>query len=217
MSMQNKWVGLALAGALLVWGSLAHAAFVLEPAVAPVVTVTAGNADAPPFGQVTPTLTVTFDEPYSFTSLLLNIDYDANKMTFNEGLSTVVFMPFGGSAFSLDDLVTLSGGDFIYWSTESTPGSYSLVASFLTLAQSLPEGSSLVMSGVFDMTTLATGQTTSVVMSGVLTSTVADLDPTAVNDFSVSATVTAVPEPETWLMLLGGLGLIARRLRRCNR
>ena len=36
----------------------------------------------------------------------------------------------------------------------------------------------------------------------------------AFEEFDMTASVSAVPEPETWLMLIGGLGLIASRVRR---
>lgn len=213
MGILRNIAGLVALTAALVTSPLAHAVSGV-PAVAPVVNVSATDASGPVPGKASPTLTFAFVEPYGFTSLFLQIDYDQSKLSFDNLLSSAVFHPTALPAFTLDDLVTLSGGDFSYDSDASVAGSYTLTAFFATQSYVLPAGSSLVLTGVFDLVGLPMGQSTQVDMSGVLTSTVADIEPTAVNNFAVSAAVTAVPEPETWLMLLGGLGVLASRMRR---
>lgn len=217
MGFLKNIAGLMAFVAVLASSPLAHAVSGGAPAEAPVVNIVAADAAGPALGQAAPTLTFSFVEDYAFTSLFLQVDHDPLKLSFNDALSSAVFQPFGLPSFTLDDLVTLSGGDFSYFEDSSVSGSYSLVASFASLSQVLPAGSSLVLTGVFDLVGLAVGESTPVAMTGILTSTVADIDPTAVNDFAVSAAVTAVPEPETWLMLLAGLGLLASRMRRQTR
>ncbi len=213
MGILKNVAGLVALVAVLVTSPLAHAVSSV-PAVAPVVDVSATDASGPVPGQASPKLTFSFVEPYGFTSLFLQIDYVEAKLSFNNLLSSAVFQPTALPSFTLDDLVTASGGNFSYDSDTSVSGSYTLLASFATQSYVLPAGSSLVLTGVFDLVGLPVGQSTDVAMSGILTSTVADSDPSAVNNFAVSATVTAVPEPETWLMLLGGLCVLASRMRR---
>lgn len=213
----KTFAGLLAIVAAMASGPLAHAAVSIEPALAPVVDVSTADVSAPALGQASPTLTFSFVEDYGFTSLLLQVDYVPSKLSFNEALSTALFQPSGLPSFTLDHLVTLTGGDFSYSENSSVPGSYTLIASFATLSQVLPAGSSLVLTGVFDLVGLPVGESTPVAMSGILTSTVADVDPSAINEFAVSAAVTAVPEPESWLMLLAGLGLLASRVRRRTR
>lgn len=216
MGILKNVAGLLALAAVLVTGPLAHAV-TAAPAVAPVVHVSATDASGPVPGQASPTLTFSFVEPYDFTSLFLKIDYDPLKLSFNDALSSAVFHPSALPAFTLDDLVAASDGDFSYSSDETVAGSYTLTAFFANQSHVLPAGSSLVLTGVFDLVGLPIGQSTPVAMSGILTSTVADSDPGAVNDFAVGASVTAVPEPETWLMLLGGLAVLASRMRRRTR
>lgn len=212
----KKFAGLLAIVGAMASSQLAHAAVSIEPAVAPLVDVSTADVSAPALGQVSPTLTFSFVEDYGFTSLLLLVDYVPSKLSFNDALSTAVFHPFGLPSFTLDDLVTLSGGDFFYSENPSTPGSYTLLVESVS-SQMLPAGSSLVLTGVFDLVGLPVGESTPVAMSGILTSTVADVDPSAINAFAVSAAVTAVPEPESWLMMLAGLGLLASRVRRRTR
>ena len=167
-----------------------------------------------PGAKAMPTVTFAFSSDYEFTTLLLNVDYSATLMTFNAAQST---LSVGGNEMPfLEVLATLSlnsGGDFTYTPNDA-PGSYSLSAAFGSGHYTIPVGS-MVLKGVFDLDpSFVAGTATDVFVSGTMTSTAADADPFPIDNFSVVATVTAVPEPETWLMLLGGLGLVAAAGRR---
>lgn len=206
-------------------------AFVLTSGAAQAaVSVSAGNASAVPGGQAATTLTFAFDAPYDFTTLTLFVDYDDNLLTLNTGLSTVAFnavdplysIPQTGyqtvlAALALNPAFSAVPND--------AAGSYSLSALYNPgSSYPLPIGS-LVIKGVFDLKpAFLAGMSTGIDIRGSMTSTAADVDPFPEDTFGdfgnpgdvpVIATISAVPEPETWLLLLGGLGLVgARAVRR---
>ncbi|OYY94837.1 MAG: hypothetical protein B7Y41_04575 [Hydrogenophilales bacterium 28-61-23] len=166
------------------------------------VTITPGNASAVPGGQAMPTLTFSFDAPYDFTSLTLLVDYDADLMTFNKAQSSISI-----NGVQQDFSALLSNPDFFSLVNDDV-GSYSLSALFGDGHYAIPAGS-MVMNSVFDLTPgFHAGMSTAVHIYGSMTSTAADVDPFPEDVFDVAASVTAVPEPATWLMMLGGLGLV---------
>lgn len=183
------------------------------------VTTTAIHASALPSGKAKPALNFEFDDVYDdvyeFTTLTLWVDYDPTLMTLKVAEST---WSMGGPEYGLyeflDGLALSSDSDFSYIDNDD-PGSYSLSAGFITGNLPIPAGS-MTIKGVFDLKPgFLADMSTDVVIYGTLTSTAADVDPFLGDDFDVTATVTAVPEPETWLMLLSGLGLVvAQRMRR---
>lgn len=174
------------------------------------VNTTAIDASALPGGKAMPVLNFEFDAEYEFTTLTLWVNYDPTLMTLNVADSTW-FMD--GEEYELDGQLLSSIFDF-YVPNDDT-GSYSLSAGFFTGHLPIPAGS-ITIKGVFDLEPgFLAGMSTDVSISGFMTSTAADLDPSQMDEFGLTATVTAVPEPETWLMLLSGLGLVvAQRMRR---
>jgi len=181
------------------------------------VTTTAIHASALPSGKAKPALNFEFDDVYDdvyeFTTLTLWVDYDPTLMTLNVAESTLTM---GGMDYGLNGLLLSSIFDFYVPNDDPANGRYSLLAGFdFPQYYPIPAGS-MTIKGVFDLEPgFLAGMSTDVVIYGTLTSTAADVDPFLGDDFDVTATVTAVPEPETWLMLLSGLGLVvAQRMRR---
>lgn len=163
--------------------------------------------------QGMPTMAFTFHAPMELAGFTLNLDYDASLMTFNAGASTVSSGP--NVATLAETFAALQGastlGDFILFPPTSGPGAYSVSAFYLTgHFPVVPVPQTVVFNAVFDLLPAFTAGTQgNVTFSGSLEDT-----GFASHPFSAVATVTAVPEPETWLMLLGGLGLLANRVRR---
>ncbi len=177
--------------------------------------VSAGDASVVPGSgaQAMPTVTFAFSSPYEFTTLLLNVDYDSNLMTFNAAQST---LSVGGNELPLQQvLVALSANPNFSYSPNDAVGSYTLTAGYAFPDYYPLTAGSMVLKGVFDLKpSFLAGMYTDVAVYGTITSRAADVDPFPIDNFSVVPRVTAVPEPETWLMLLGGLGLVAALGRR---
>lgn len=167
------------------------------------------DAVAAPGSQAFPGVTFTFDTPYDLASLDLYIDYDQNLLSFNAAASTLSIGGLTGNYEQvLAQLAANSGGDFFYLPPTDVPGSYSLQGSFLT--QSLPLDAGIVtLTGVFQLLGGFTSGSTEVHVYGAFGDAGLSLA-----EYDVSPLVSAIPEPEIWWMVLGGLGLIAARVRR---
>ena len=216
MKVLRKLGGIAVGVALGMASALSHAAFEIAPSA---VTVTAN-----PVALVTPvagaqaitTLTFEFLENYSFGSLSLYVDYDKDFLKFNRAASTVGVLGAGPAVPLADAVAFLTTGmpGFDVESDVPSAGQYSLSGFTIEPFYPLPLGTKLVLTGVFDLKDSFTANTTAWVhMSGLVSGPSAD--PFREDSFGIlQTTVTAVPEPETWMMLLGGLGLIAGSMRR---
>lgn len=216
MKILRKLGRIAVGAALGMASALSHALVELPP---PAVTVTAN-----PVARVTPgigaqafsTLTFEFLENYSFGSISLYVDYDKDFLTFNRDASTVSVQGAGPAiplAIAVGFLTTGVPG-FDVESDNPAAGQYSLSGYAIAANDPLPAGTKLVLTGVFDLKNSFTASTTAWVrISGQVSGPSAD--GLREDSFGIlQTTVTAVPEPETWMMLLGGLGLIAGSMRR---
>lgn len=211
----------ATAGLLGLSASLSHAALELPPqpsAVAvsatPSVTVTPGAG-----ARATISLTFEFLADYSFNAIQLEVGYDAGLLQFNRGASSIsVFAPAASlpsAVASLPSALALSVPAPNQEINNLTAGTYALSASSLA-SFPLAQGSKLVLNGVFDVTGSFTASlSTLVTMSGSLAGR---LGASSTNDAfpPLQTMVSAVPEPQTWMLLLGGLGLMASRVRRAS-
>jgi hypothetical protein len=212
----------ATVGLLGLGSSLSHAAFELPPepsavaaSLTPSVLVTPG-----PGATATTSLTFQFLADYDFNAITLVVDYDAGLLQFNRGASTVsLFAPAASTPSNVAFLpaaVALFEPDPDRENNNLDAGTYVLNA-FLLTGVPLPQGSKLVLNGVFDVTgSFGASTSTQVTISGSLGGRASD--PFTEDVFpSMQTTVSAVPEPETWMLLLGGLGLIASRVRRASK
>jgi len=172
------------------------------------------DATAAPGSFAYPTFTLffadapAFTEPYDLVALDFAINYDAAQLMFNSNLSSITYNgnTIVGINTALGQLASDSGsvcagnacssesaGQFIVaWTTSGVAGlntPWVVTAAF----QVLPGATSDII-----------GLVGASARQGQL-----DLD-----TLSQSAMVTAVPEPEGWLMMLAGVGLIATLGRR---
>jgi hypothetical protein len=188
----------------------------------PQLTTTFTNAAAPEGSQAFPSFQFTFDTAFDLSAFELTVKFDKDKLTFNAAASTLSFgvgtpQPIsvvlaGLNAANSRFLTSPSAGDF---SSADTSGMFAFGGAYVSPFDStmIPAGSTVVMTTVFSLNSgFKAGESTSVQVVGFA------LDPAFQEvNFDPIATVSAVPEPETWMLLLGGLGLIASRVRRASK
>ena len=183
-------------------------------------TTLAGDAVAVSGGlgmQAKPTLTFDFGSQYDLVSFTLRLNYDGSLMAFNAAESTLSNGSTSASLSAvLNELAMASTpGDFVVIPPNVGPDSYSLSVYYgsLTGHYPIPAGTA-VFTAVFDLAQpFAPGLTPpTVTFSGDLGNAAFEL-----HGFREVAAITAVPEAEIWMMLLGGLRLAAVRVRRRNR
>lgn len=217
----NLGVVVSLAAVLGLSGQVAHAAL---GATEPVLAVSAVNATATMSNQAFPYFVFNFNTDFDLAGFEVTVEYDPSKLSFSAASSTLTA---GGSTFRLAEALALMeaasmvpgpGPDFLYSPGQAdfgpaiTTGSFTFGGTYLSQSYLIPAGSSVVMMGVFNLQPgFDAGDTQVRVFGDVLDASFNG------QNFDVTATVAAVPEPETWLMLLGGLGLIAARVRRRSR
>jgi hypothetical protein len=222
MKIWRQICSAATVGLLGLTSSLSHAALempALDPSVAvtvsPTVLVTPG-----PGATATTSLTFEFLAGYDFNSINLEVGYDAGLLQFNRGASTVsLFAPAASVPSvveSLPNAVAFFAPALASETNNLVDGSY-ILSAFSIAGYPLPQGSKLVLNGVFNLTNSFTASTSTDVTMSVYVAGPA-LDSFQEESFlGLQTTVTAVPEPETWMLLLGGLGLIASRVRRASK
>lgn len=194
MSLRTRLIA-AVAGLCMGFSGAAFA--VAGP---PPVDLTITNASGLPGSLVSPM--ISFDiSGFSYDSFDLSFSYKASALTFKPLLSTVSFNGTPGPLSSL-------------------PGSYALgpvsvvgdvaTVSFGSLDITSPTVlSPLLLTAVFEINPAAPAGPYAISFAGT-----ASTDPVyEERGFSGLATVTAVPEPEVWMLLLGGLGLLAWKKR----
>lgn len=178
-----------------------------------------GNAVGAPGGQFTPEISINFDAPYEMLYMNLVVDYDPAQLALDITGSHINFGGFdytyGNFIAALNAEKAATSNDF-YFNEQNVEGTYALQAGYSLGGPSILTGS-IVLKPVFN---LKPG-----FISGSATVTISKLqfddanfnsdilaDSSQPLDYPpIDMTVTAVPEPETWLMLLGGLGLLAVR------
>lgn len=210
-------IAFALAAALGMTGQAAQASVFF----APVISTSVINATSPPGGQASPLFVFTFGSDFDLAGFDIKFKFDSTKLSFDYGTSTLavsgglVTMPATFIPVVLQGMQSVSPD---FESSASAPASvddagfnFRIVGAYIDPANFVPtaEGTTITMTGVFNMLPGFDSGATEVRVFGS-----ADGVDFTSEGFNVSASVTAVPEPETWLMLLGGLGLIATRVRR---
>ena len=214
MKLWNFASAALLAGALSLAGGVAHAA------TAPDVGVEgATNGSAAPGGTAFTSFTIGFAGTYQFNEAAATITYDPALLTFNPFQSRVSVLGVDRSlpAFLtlLSQMQNLPGSDFVAYGGESPAGTLFFGTGF-TLQGSMPLNGNIIVTTAFDLaSTMAVGSVsevavTQLAMSDLNTGMVSLASP----QMPVLMTVTAVPEPETWLMLLAGMGLLGAVAKR---
>ena len=190
--MKNLMIKASVAAAMLVAGTLAHAADSLA------VTVTPGTAVQG--GVATTLLNVQLDASYELLGAMLTLDWEG---------AALAFLPMQSSTDGIGyaDVVILFDPEFSSVSLAS--GSFGLSAAFLApqgvgpgaMALSLPfQGLQVGTHTVTYYLELADALGTPLVSSGAF-----------------DTTITAVPEPATYALMLGGLAAVGALARRRSR
>lgn len=215
---RNLGAACALAAVLGLTGQVAHAVVSL-----PVMSTSGGDAAAAPESQAFPSFMFTFDTDYDLAGFEVKFFFDQTKLSFNAAASTLAVAGTAGTMPATPIPVVLStlhaaSNDFQYSygpaDVHDTGFNFSFNAAYVNPQNfsTIAAGTTVTLTGVFDLLSpFKAGQTEQVRVFGDA------FDAGSFEPFSVTANVTAVPEPETWLMLLGGLGLLASRLRRRKR
>ncbi len=196
MNLRNKLIA-AIAGLCMGFSGAVLAA--IEPP--PPVNLTITNASGAPGSLVSPTISLDIGG-FLYEAFDLTFSYQASALTFLPGSSSVSYnatqnpfeaLPtyFAGVASVTGDVATVSFGSF------TTPGS------------SFTMNTPLLLTAVFQINNAALAGPYDISISGSVST-----DPVfEERSFSGLATVTAVPEPEVWLLMLGGFGLMAWKRR----
>lgn len=179
---------------------------------APVPVVVGTGATAAAGDTVQPTLSFEFPGLYELIALDLRFEYDGSQLSFDEAASKVTL---DGVLRSLPDFLAFlntQGSALKNYGTDGSGqqfGDYSFAS-----VNGIQVTSALLFQPVFHLApNVAAGTHLPVHFSGEL----ADQSATTSGDaFELSIEITAVPEPEQWALLAGGLaltGLVARRRR----
>ncbi|MCB2008254.1 MAG: PEPxxWA-CTERM sorting domain-containing protein [Rhodoferax sp.] len=217
MNKNKPWnlaAALSLVAVLGLSGTAAQAAVSIPE---PALSTSTVDAVSQPGSQALPSFVFNFDSNFDLIGFDITVQFDPTKLSFNAAAST---LSFGASTVTLpaalmamqtalpDFIFSPGAGDFgtaINTGEFSFNGAYFAPTSFFPV----PAGSSVTLTGVFDLLPgFDTGSTPVRVFGN------ASDQFFAFEEFDMTASVSAVPEPETWLMLIGGLGLIASRVRR---
>lgn len=184
------------------------------------VSVTGANGAAAPGATAFTSLTISFAQIYNFVGVDFEMFYDTSKLTFNEGQSSVNLM---GTSLTLPEFMTglvdlhfSSGGDFeIYGAGVSGSGDMFLHAGFGSGSYPLSPGDIVLTMAFNILHTTPVGSTANITFTQLaLTDVTPEMTPLATDDNRIILTVTAVPEPESWLMMLAGVGLLGAVARR---
>lgn len=189
-----------LLGMGLVVGSAAQAA----------VNVTHTLAAGPSSDVVMAKLSFDLGTDYPFTSLDFHVEYNPVNLAFDAGLSTVTVegATYGYAQFLAAWAAGMNEQDDLQVNSDTGNGLYSLAAYVVNpVAVTGPVEVDIALR----LAPAFTSGTTSVFYSGQIAG---DLDE---SQFSGDFSISAVPEPETWLLWLGGLSLVLARQARQRR
>lgn len=213
----NLWKSASMALAAGVLGLAAGAA---QAAMAPdVLVLGATNGSAAPGGTAFTSFTIGFSGTYEFTGVATTIEFNPALLSFNPLLSKVSVLGVERSlpdfAALLYDMQEADGSTFVAYGGEAPPGTLYFGAGFV-FTGSMSLTGDIVVTTAFDLSpSFAIGSQTAVEVTQF---DIADLNngivPLASAENPVLMTVTAVPEPESWLMLLAGMGLLGAVARR---
>jgi hypothetical protein len=192
MDLRNKLIA-TIAGLCMGFSGMAIAN------VAPPVNLTITNAASTPGSLVSPT--ISFDiGGFLYEAFDLTFSYQASALTFKPQLSSVSYNgvpgPFTGLPAYLPGVASVTG--------DVATVSFSSFA-----AVGFTVNTPLLLTAVFQINNAALAAPYDISISGSV-STDPDFEE---RSFSGLATVTAVPEPEVWMLMLGGLGLVAWKRR----
>jgi PEP-CTERM motif len=222
MKLWNAASAALLAGALSLAGGGAQAGLTLdvEPEVPTVAVQGTTDGTAAPGGTAFTSFSIAFAGTYDFISVDMAMSYDPARLTFNPFLSSV---SMSGTTVALPVFLTqlaqmeeaASPSDFTFYAGQKTPGNLFFGAGY-TVEGSLPLTGSIVVTTAFDLSPSFEVGTQSLVHIGRLEFTDFNLAFTSLasEQMPVSMAVTAVPEPESWLMLLAGMGLLGAMAKR---
>lgn len=158
-----------------------------------------------PGGQVTATWNFDIGDNYPFNGANFSMEYDPASMGFlAEGSKVTVNATEYDFLDVLADLSSL-GGDMTS-NVSSGMVAFSVYLPVFPELVSIPVTGPVTLSATFELASTFTGPAF-IDFEGAVGGEEESL-------FSGSIQVTAVPEPETWLMWLGGLGLLAARYAR---
>ena len=204
-------------GAMLLASTQVLAAFA-EPVtlLAPLVTGTGVPGGVDP---AKPAFSFQFTD-YDFVAVGVSLTYDPSVLQFNPSQSTVTY---NGVTRTLPDLLLdlgeLSGGGFFVDAADDAAGEVYFNAGF-TESGSLLLNGTLTVQTAFNLLapTFEVGTNRQVGIAGLLfvntDGVYAELIP-AISPPTL--TISAVPEPEAWMMLLAGMGLLGAVAKRRNR
>jgi len=203
------------AGALTVGGGAAHAT------MGPDVWVS-GSTDgvAAPGGTAFTSFTIAFAGNYEFIGLGMTMTYDPALLSLNLGQSSVSVLgqPYSMPAFlaQLAMMQAAPATGFEVYAGETSPGDLFFEAGYTSPAGSTTLSGEIVVTTAFDLApSFAVGNQSTVKIRYL---EFADVNLVfsrlASTELPVEMTVSAVPEPESWLMLLAGMGLLGAVARR---
>lgn len=197
---------LFLGAFLALCGAGAHAAMGAPP------TVSATDASAAPGAIATPTLTFDFGAVnYPFSTLSFEMGYVTSQLTFLPDQSTVTVGATSGSYNSfLAALDLASGGGLIV--NDGAPGFYGVTAATLPETSFAVTGQ-VTISAAFRLAAPFSSPQ-QIQYSGLISGPSDGLGGNIETPFGGTITISAVPEPEIWLMWLAGVGLLATRAAR---
>lgn len=180
--------------AVLLGAGMAMSASAL--AALPNLDVTASNASGLPGQTVMPSVSLAISG-FNFESFDLEFVFDPSVLSFLPDASTFALNGVVGQlgalpTFSLTDMLEPDGRHVRLSSFSLTP---------------IPVSGNLVVTGAFKIANAAPAGIYHLVASGSFGTDLSGNEPA----YSGVATVTVVPEPETWLLWVAGLGLLARR------
>ena len=211
-----------VAAALVLTGGAAAAAMAPEP----VSYAGASDASGVPGGlPVAPSFTITLGGTFAFAGMDVAIQYDATKLAFDAGASSVTVDSVFYTLPTFYELLATLKMDPRYNSLTwlpmtSGPGNLELQVALSDPLQSVPLTESIVVSPAFTLLSpaFAIGSQTAVEVTVLnFYDAAGGAYSLASAEIPITMTITAVPEPETWLMLLAGMGLVGSVIRRRSR
>ena len=193
--------------ALILGSAMWFAASGVYASVPDIGSSMSGASGAP--GEVVHSTLVLEISGFDFDSFTLDLAYDPQVMTFLPGASTV---SFNGATIAFSALPNFSPptGDF------DEVGDWHAYYSSFSL-NPVPVIGNLVLTGAFQIAGPGAGSPIPgdylVRASGSVTTDLVYEE----RFFNAESLVSVVPEPESWLFWLGGVGLVALRLARSRR